>query len=129
MIVVDTSVWIDVLRKSDSDAVRTFRTLAATRTVLVLDIILFELVQGVRSERERTGLLAALSAFPVNNAVGPELAIAAADRNRVLRTRGITIRSAIDVLIASFCLRQDLPLLQQDRDFQPFASHFGLRLL
>ncbi len=129
MIVVDTLVWIDVLRKSDSDAERTFRTLAATRTVLVLDIILFELLQGVRSERERTGLLAALSAFPVKNAVGFELAVAAADRNRILRARGVTIRSAIDVLIASFCIGEDLPLLQHDRDFQPFAHHFGLQLL
>ena len=47
---------------------------------------------------------------------------------RHLRANGITVRSAIDVLIATFCIENDYMLLHQDRDFDAFAEHRGLRV-
>ena len=43
-----------------------------------------------------------------------------------LRKKGITIRKTADVIIATFCIEKELPLLFLDRDFIPFVDHLGL---
>ena len=48
---------------------------------------------------------------------------------RRLRTRGITIRSSVDLLIGTYCLRHNCRLLHQDRDFTAMERHLGLRRL
>jgi predicted nucleic acid-binding protein len=40
---------------------------------------------------------------------------------------GITVRSGIDVLVATFCIEHDYRLLHRDRDFQAFEEQRGLR--
>lgn len=56
------------------------------------------------------------------------VATEAARLYRLLRADGITIRKTVDLVIATFCLLNEHELLQDDRDFQPFADRFGLRL-
>ena len=56
-----------------------------------------------------------------------ELALAAVHHYRGLRARGITVRSAIDVLVASYCIENDYALLHRDRDFDAFEQLRGLR--
>ena len=51
----------------------------------------------------------------------------AARNFRSLRARGVTVRKAIDTLIATRCIHDGLPLLFSDRDFEPFVEHLGLR--
>ena len=53
-------------------------------------------------------------------------AVRAAENYRKLRKRGITIRKTNDVIIASYCIENKLPLLFSDRDFLPFARYLGL---
>jgi predicted nucleic acid-binding protein len=57
----------------------------------------------------------------------PELAVVAVGHYRTLRRKGVTVRKTIDLIIATFCLSRDLPLLHCDRDFAPFETHLGLR--
>ena len=57
---------------------------------------------------------------------GEKLAVATAENYRTLRKRGITIRKPVDVLIATFCLENQIKLLHNDRDFEPFIVHLGL---
>ena len=61
--------------------------------------------------------------------VGREIALASADYYQLLRQRGITVRKTIDVLIATFCIRNDHSLLHNDRDFDVFVDVLGLKVI
>ena len=56
------------------------------------------------------------------------LAVRASEHYRWLRDRGITIRKTIDLLIATYCLENDMALLHAHRDFDPFVQHLGLKI-
>ncbi|HWB52345.1 MAG TPA: VapC toxin family PIN domain ribonuclease, partial [Stellaceae bacterium] len=58
---------------------------------------------------------------------GPELAVKAAANYRFLRTRGITIRKTIDLIIGTFCIERGHHLLHSDRDFEPMERLLGLQ--
>ena len=60
---------------------------------------------------------------------GRALALRSARNYRWLRRRGITVRKTIDCLIATFAIELNIPLLHDDRDFEPFAEHLGLRVV
>jgi predicted nucleic acid-binding protein len=128
MILVDSSVWIDWLRGYGSAEADRLDALIGEADILVGDLILTEVLRGITSdfayERTRT----ALSNFPVMRIVTPEIADVAARHYRELRRRGITVRNTIDSLIASHCIAGGIALLHRDRDFDPYVSHFGLRL-
>ncbi|MGH9742999.1 MAG: type II toxin-antitoxin system VapC family toxin [Candidatus Acidiferrum sp.] len=93
------------------------------------DLILCEVLQGVRSEREFRLLQAELLEFQVFQAGGLELAIAAANNFRSLREKGLTVRKMVDCLIATFCLANGHTLLHRDRDFEVFERNLGLPVL
>ncbi len=57
---------------------------------------------------------------------GHAQALKAAENYRALRKKGLTIRKTTDVIIATFCIENELPLLFSDRDFIPFVDHLGL---
>ena len=127
MIVVDSSVWIDNLRKVESSAVLKLRRIRPVE-VLVGDIILFEVLRGARDDRHASKLETYLRHFAVVSILTPGLAPSAAQYDRKLRSLGITIRKPHDILIGAFCIDHDHLLLQYDRDFVPMAVHLGLRL-
>ncbi|MEW8323541.1 MAG: hypothetical protein AB2606_12935 [Candidatus Thiodiazotropha taylori] len=54
------------------------------------------------------------------------MAIKSAENFRALRKKGITVRKTADVINATFCIEQKLPLLFSDKDFKPFVKHLGL---
>jgi predicted nucleic acid-binding protein len=58
-----------------------------------------------------------------------ELAVRAARNYRTLRSRGITVRKSIDMIIGTFCLERGVPLLHNDADFQPMEQHLGLAVI
>jgi hypothetical protein len=129
MIVVDTSVWIDYFngsRTPQSDAL----DLALGRELLVIgDLIMTEVLQGFRSESDFRKARRLLGALEFREMVGREVAIASARNYRALRTRGVTIRKTIDVIIATFCILNGHRLLHSDRDFDPMERHLGLRVV
>ena len=57
-----------------------------------------------------------------------EVCLQAADNFRTLRRKGVTIRRTIDTIIATCCIRNGYVLLHNDRDFDAFAEHLGLRV-
>lgn len=131
MIVVDSSVWVDFFKGAPSGERDTLRQLIrqAPSQVIVPDLVLYEVLCGFRDERQKRQALDAFRALQCVNGLDVPGAERAAQRYRDLRAKGITVRSNIDVMLASFCIDRDLVLLQRDRDFLPFAEHFGLRLL
>lgn len=129
MIVVDTSVWIGHLRDLPTTPVGKLRALESFADVLVGDFILLEILQGARDERDASRIGIALRQFPIATMLGPDLAVAAARHYRALRGLGITVRNTVDLMIATFCIAQGHRLLHDDRDFEPFVEHLGLRSL
>lgn len=128
MILVDSSVLIDRLCERDTLQVRRFEDwILSGQRIGVGDLMLVEVLQGVRHERAQRTAFAQLSAFVQVQISDHRIAAAAAHNYRTLRDRGITIRKTIDTLIATRCILDNLPLLYSDRDFDPFVTHLGLR--
>jgi predicted nucleic acid-binding protein len=69
-----------------------------------------------------------LQTLSVESCCDEGVALAAAEHYRHLRARGITVRSAIDMLVAAFCIERDYLLLHSDRDYNAIATHHGLRV-
>jgi predicted nucleic acid-binding protein len=129
MILVDASVWISYFSRAQSTReTELLDRLLGKRTLLVGDLIVVEVLQGFRSDSGYKAARDLLSDFDVRALCTPSLAISAAERYRRLRKRGVTVRKTIDVIIATYCIEHDVELLSEDRDFAPFAQHFGLRL-
>ena len=93
------------------------------------DLILCEVLQGVRDERQFAAVRNQLAKFEVFSTGGTALAIQAARNYRQLRAYGYTVRRTIDCLIATFCLLNAHELLHADRDFEPFEQALGLRVV
>jgi predicted nucleic acid-binding protein len=126
-VVVDTSVWINVLNGNWTAAARLFRALVHREEILVGDLVVCEVLQGLRNEAEAVRVERSLRQFVFANVATPALAIRAAANYRRLRGRGITIRSTIDLLIGTYCIDNDHLLLHEDRDFDVMAAHLGLQ--
>lgn len=128
MTLADTSVWIDwIANRSTPQAACLDRFVEARQPVIVADLVLMEVLQGARDEGHADKLFRRLTAFPMLATVSPAIAVAAARNYRLLLTRGVTPHKTIDILIATRCIIDGIPLLYSDRDFDPFVRHLGLQ--
>lgn len=129
MILVDSSVWIDLLNNAVSEPARQLRELIPTTPLLVGDLILLEVLQGLRNDAQSRLVEHSFRRFETVSLLDPELAVAAAAKYRYLRRLGITIRKTIDLIIGNFCIERGHSLLHSDRDFAPLQRFFGLRVV
>lgn len=129
MIVADSSVWIDYLRGTETPQVELLDRLLDRDTVAIGDLILAEVLQGIRDDREFARVSELLGALPACEMAGFELALKSARNHRRLRARGYTVRKTIDLLIGTCCIEQGLTLLHRDRDFDAMEDVLGLRVL
>ncbi len=129
MLVVDSSVWIDFFNNAEHPAVDLLQQLLdhGEVRIVVPDLVLFEVLRGFRQEHSHRQARRLMESLSVEDAGGTAVALAAAQHYRSLRAQGITVRSPIDVLVASFCIERDYALLHRDRDFQAFEDLRGLR--
>jgi predicted nucleic acid-binding protein len=126
VIVVDSSVWIDFLNGRRTPHVERLRAILGADEIIVGDLMLCELLQGLESERAARDVEALLRRFEIAPMVGEATAVAAARNFRSLHRRGITIRKTIDMLIGTWCIENRMPLLHNDSDFRPMVRHLGL---
>ncbi len=96
------------------------------KPVVIGDIILTEVLQGFRNDQDYQTAKSLLTSLTIYDLLGVNLAIKSAENYRKLRKKGITIRKTNDVIIATFCIENNLPLLFSDRDFIPFVTHLNL---
>ena len=129
MILVDSSVWIDYFRGTNSAAADKLDRLLQSEPITIGDLILAEVLQGFVSERDFNEARRLLSALKIVSLGGEAIAIGAARNHRRLRALGFTVRKTIDTLIATWCIENDFVLLHNDRDFDAFEKHLGLRCL
>ena len=131
MILVDSSVWIDLFRGRPTSQTRYLQlALQDSYSELAIgDLIMLEVLQGFRSDDEARTAQSAFASLGFLDLGGIELVSAAAGNYRKLRQKGITIRSTFDCLIATFCIENTIALLHNDRDFDPFEQHLGLQVI
>jgi len=123
VIVVDTTVWIDFFRGIDAPHVKDLVALIEDDAgVALTDVILTEVLQGVRSDREARTVERQLRAFDVLRLRDLEDFTRAAALYRIARSKGYTIRRTLDCLIASVCVREQAPILHNDADFDRLAA-------
>ena len=129
MVIVDSSVWIDLLAGRSNEQTEWLARELVQQRMGLTDLILCEVLQGIRGEKAFAQVREQLLEFEVFDSGGAELAVAAARNYRLLREQGLTVRTTIDCLIATFCLENGHSLLHRDRDFDVFERRLGLRVV
>lgn len=129
MTIVDTTVWIDYFAGAINPHTEWLDRELSLRRIGLTDLILCEILQGIRADSAFAKVRQDLSKFEIFDTGGEAFAIAAAQNYRLLRSHGHTIRKTIDCLIATFCIAESHSLLHRDRDFDPFEKHLGLQVI
>lgn len=128
LIVVDSNTWADFFNGVSTPHTQRLDTaLEEEEDVAVLPIIITEVLQGFRSDRGFRTARRVLVALP---AIEPSVAshVRAAHLFRSLRRKGVTVRGAVDCIIAQVCLDVSAELLSPDADFERIARHTALRV-
>ena len=126
MIIVDTSVWVDYFNGIDTKETYILDTSLGYQEVAIGDLVALEILRGFRLDKDYNTAKKYLATLQQYGMLNPQLALKAAENYRKLRKKGITIRKTADIIIATFCIDQKLPLLYTDRDFIPFSEHLKL---
>jgi predicted nucleic acid-binding protein len=129
MTIVDTTVWIDYLAGTVNPHTDWLSRELTQQRLGLTDLILCEILQGIREDLAFGQVVRVLSNFEVFDSGGEALAVSSARNYRVLRAGGHTVRKTIDCIIATFCLTQGHSLLHRDHDFDPFENFLGLRVV
>ena len=127
MILVDSSVWIDFFNGTENAETDKLNEILGLEEVVIGDLILAEVLQGFRRDRDYKIAKNVLTSLTVHDLLGKEMAIKSANNFRKIRKKGITIRKTADVIIATYCIENKIPLLFTDKDFAPFVKHLRLR--
>ncbi len=126
MVVVDSGVWIDYFNGNENLQTKRLEALLSSTIIIVGDLILAEVLQGFRLDRDFKIARSLLEELELVSMTGIDIALKSAENYRSLRKKDATVRKTIDCLIATYCIQNKFPLLYSDRDFHPFSKHLGL---
>jgi predicted nucleic acid-binding protein len=129
MILVDSSVWIDYFNGKKTLSTDWLDFALGDMPIITGDLILTEVLQGFTNDKDFQTARDILLDIPFRPMGGQELAIKSAMNYRFLRKKGVTVRKTIDVMIGTFCIHNQLTLLQDDRDFNPLVKYLGLEII
>ena len=127
MVLIDSSVWINYFNGKDTWQTEILDQMLLQIPLFTGDLILTEVLQGFRKEKDYTKAKEVMSILACKNLGGYEIAIKSAENYRKLRKQGITVRKTIDVIIGTFCIIENIPLLHDDKDFESMVEHLGLK--
>ncbi len=127
MVLVDSSVWINYFNGKNTWQTEVLDQMISQIPLFTGDLILTEVLQGFRNENEYQKAKEVMSILALQQLGGYEIAIKSAENYRKLRKRGITVRETIDVIIGTFCINEKIPLLHDDKDFEPMVKYLGLK--
>jgi len=128
MIVVDTSAWIDYFRGIVAPHTDTLDSQLQTNRIIIGDLIIIELLQGFKTKKEYDQARKLIEKLEYRDLVGRTIALQSAENFRILRSKGITVRKTIDVIIATFCIENGFQIIHNDRDFDPMEKYLGLKV-
>jgi len=124
MMLVDTSVWIELLNGTLGSKV----TDADLLNFVTCGPILQEVLQGLRDDPASQTVRDGLLALPVLSDPLPVAVFqSAAEIFRLGRAKGYTIRSSTDCLIAAIAIENRVPVWHKDRDYEAIARYTSLR--
>jgi predicted nucleic acid-binding protein len=126
VILADTSIWIDFINGKITPETNILDKALADGNVIIGDLILLEVLQGIRNDNEYKKTLKALETLDSFELFGKTMVLDCAENFRKLRKKGQTIRKTADLIIATFCIKNKIPLLYSDRGFIPFSEYLGL---
>ena len=129
VVIAESSVWINLLRNNETAQTAWLRGHLGKPGLCIVDLILCKVLQGAGDQRSFRQILTMLTRLPILDTGGVDLAMTSAENYQTLHKRGITIRSTIDCLLATFYMREGYALLHNDRDFDPFEEHLGLKVI
>jgi predicted nucleic acid-binding protein len=126
MILADTSVWIDFFNGKINAHTDTLDAALIAGTVAIADLIFLEILQGFNSDKDYAQAKSHLAKLDQYSIFNTHVVERCAENYRALRKKGITIRKTNDVIIATYCIEHQMPLLYMDRDFDPFVKYLEL---
>jgi len=127
LILVDSSVWIDYFNGVENKATTKPDEILGDQPVAAGDLILAEVLQGLQNDSDYKQAKRVFNDISIFEMLGKAMTLKSAENFRYLRKRGIAIRKTADIIIASFCIENRLPLLFSNKDFKPFVKHLGLK--
>jgi predicted nucleic acid-binding protein len=129
MIVVDSSVWIDYFNGQMNAATDLLYGLLGNEPIMIGDLIYAEVLQGFQKDRDYVQAKKLFESLTFGEMLGRDMALKSVDNYRYLRKKGVTIRKTIDMIVGTFCIETNMPLLHQDRDFDPMEKHLKLKVV
>jgi hypothetical protein len=126
---VDTTVWVDFFGGKNKVQVQKLEQfLKDGEDICICGVILSEVLQGIREDSDYTKTLSRFDSFLFLQ-MNRHTFVKAAELYRTLRRQGITIRKAVDCMIASVAIEHNIALLHNDKDFDPIEKLCGLRVV
>lgn len=129
MVIVDSTVWVDYFNGKTNEETRLLEDRIGSEEIGLTDLTLCEVLQGLGGKRELEEVKTELLEFSVFPTGGLEIAVETALNYQRLWAKGFRVRKTIDCWIATFCIREGHELLHRDRDFDPFETELGLRVV
>jgi predicted nucleic acid-binding protein len=129
VILADSSVWIDYVNGLSAPYTERLDFELLHNRVVIIDPVITEFLQGFRNDRDFIKAQMIIDSLEYRDLGGKEAAIKAAVNFRTLRKKGITVRKTMDVIIATFCIENLIPLLHNDSDFLLMQKPLGLLTL
>ena len=127
MILVDSSDWVDYFRGTATRQTDKLDSMLGGHRLAVGDLIVAEVLRGFRDDESFDRARRLLERFALIELGGYRVALQAAKNYRLLKALGVTVRKTIDAIIATRCIEDRHALLHNDRDFDPFVTHLGLK--
>lgn len=129
MILVDSSAWVEYLRRTGSPVHLRVRTALEEKVELAsTDVVLMEILAGAHDGRDRDRLRRLIYGRTLLAVEGPADYEQAAELYRACRRQGETPRKLTDCLIAAVAIRHQAQVLHADADFDVIARHTSLCL-
>jgi len=129
MILADSSIWIDFFNDTNNEKVDALVEYLSRERVISADLVVTEVLQGFRKDSDFLTAVDIFNSIPFHSVLGKEIALKSAENFRLLRKKGITIRKTVDMILATYCIENNISLIQNDRDFEMIASELDLILL
>jgi predicted nucleic acid-binding protein len=129
IVLVDTSVWINFFKAHETSSSLFLKNNLSNIVIATCPVIVQEVLQGVVSDKDFRNINSYLNTLIRLIENSYELAEEAAKLYRELRKKGITVRKPNDCLIATYAIRNNIPLLQDDKDFRLIVQHSKLKIV
>jgi len=127
MILIDTSGWIEYLNDTRHEVIRDIDYALDNELVCLGDLIYCEILQGIKYKKELRKVKNVFSTLQKEQVGGFEICEKASENYKYLRSRGITVRKTIDIIIGTYCIENGYEIIHNDIDFDHMEEHLGLK--